>query len=333
VQGVAVDRVLVPHRPRRQVGPPRGVRRISEGHARIGTTPRPALRGWDGPGQPGLDFRLRANGEHLARGHDGRREGVTPGGTEPMVGYLFGHLYFERARREKGRALRPRCEKELWLGRSAHSSWTPSDQVSRVGRQVPCLSRAARHPRSPLLLQALPESRMILLVRDPQRRHLLEDGRSQGGAVWCEKAQKGRGQQKHTHLRGRQSRTAFVKSQAKRYDRGSWSGAQEPRRPRRTEGPGRYEDLVADTPGSICAGSTATLGIPAEEAEHRPRGREARLGEHPAGRRGGRQVFYRKGRRRGGWTERPDAPTRRDGRKHNRARPRPYYPGERQPPG
>lgn len=89
---------------------------------------------------------------------------------EPLVGELFGHLYYVRAR--------DRRDKTLILGDDHRTSWL------KLIRTFVLESAEARFPEAknnylvikepngsigaPLLMEALPESRMICLVRDPR---------------------------------------------------------------------------------------------------------------------------------------------------------------------
>jgi hypothetical protein len=92
--------------------------------------------------------------------------------NEPLVGYLFGHLYYERGWTRQD-------TKHFILGDDYGESW-----VSSI-RSLVLDGGAARFPEraekgylvikephgsigAPLLMKALPESRMIFLVRDPR---------------------------------------------------------------------------------------------------------------------------------------------------------------------
>jgi Sulfotransferase family len=330
VQGVAVDRVL--YRTARGVkwGLARAWRRISRGMRRIGKPQdRPSGGGTDPANLVWIFGSARTGSTWLGammadvRGHSWWHE--------PMVGYLFGHLYFERARaRRKDAHFVLGGEKELWLGPVRHFV------LDSVGTRFFGIGGdrylVVKEPHgtlgSPLLLQALPESRMILLVRDPRDVISSKMDAAREGS-WAEKAQKGRGQQKkNTSADDRPD--AFVKSQAKRYAR-LMELAQEAFDAH--EGPKvlvRYEDLVADTPG-IMRRVYSTLGIPAEEAEL-ARVVEKHAWENIPGKEKGAGKFYRKGSP-GGWTE--DLTPEQAGMVASITAPvlARYYPGERQPPG
>lgn len=93
--------------------------------------------------------------------------------NEPLVGYLFGHLYYERAEPRQDRNL------HLILANDYRETWL------NAARDLVLQGAAARFPErtengyvvikephgsvgAPLLVEALPESRMVFLVRDPR---------------------------------------------------------------------------------------------------------------------------------------------------------------------
>ena len=220
---------------------------------------------------------------------------------EPMVGYLFGHLYFERSRaRRRDEHFVLGGERELWIGPVRRFV------LDSVGTRFPGIGGGkylvVKEPHgtlgAPLLLQALPESRMILLVRDPRDVISSKMDAAREGS-WAERAQKSRGQQKkNTSADDRPD--AFVKSQAKRYVRlmeiaqGAFDAH---------DGPKvlvRYEDLVADTLKAMRR-VYSTLGIPADEADL-ARVVEKHAWENIPAKKKGAGTFYRKGGA-GGWRE------------------------------
>jgi hypothetical protein len=141
------------------------------------------------------------------------------GWPEPMVGYLFGHLYYERAadRHDDDRFILG-GDKELWLNPvRAFVLDSAKARFPEVAEKSGYLIVKEPHGTqgAPLLMQALPESRMILLVRDPrdvvasQMDLAREDGRVRQVA-------KKRGQaKKNTSADERPD--AFVKGHATRY--------------------------------------------------------------------------------------------------------------------
>src|SRR5215210_8147131 len=136
---------------------------------------------------------------------------------EPMVGYLFGHLYYERARsRRENEHFVLGGDKSLWLGPVRR--FVLDSASARFPELVDRGYLVIKEPHgtlgAPLLTEALPESRMILLVRDPRDVISSKMDAAREGS-WAEEAQKRRGQEKNTSADRRPN--AFVKSQAKRY--------------------------------------------------------------------------------------------------------------------
>ena len=95
--------------------------------------------------------------------------------NEPLVGALFGNLYYERAGHRIGKPGR-----DYILGERYRESWLGSIRVF-VLREASARFPEASGPDNylvvkepngsfgaPLLMEALPQSRMILLVRDPR---------------------------------------------------------------------------------------------------------------------------------------------------------------------
>jgi hypothetical protein len=141
------------------------------------------------------------------------------GWPEPMVGYLFGHLYYERAanRHDDDRFILG-GNKELWLNPlRAFILDSAKARFPEVAEKRGYLVIKEPHGTqgAPLLMQALPESRMILLVRDPRDAVASQmDLAREGGRV--RQAAKRRGiEKKNTSADERPD--AFVKSHATRY--------------------------------------------------------------------------------------------------------------------
>jgi hypothetical protein len=94
---------------------------------------------------------------------------------EPLVGALFGNLYYDRAKHLIGKP-----GKHYILGDSYRESWLESMRAFVLKEATGRFPEAAgagnylviKEPNgslgAPLLMEALPESRMILLVRDPR---------------------------------------------------------------------------------------------------------------------------------------------------------------------
>jgi hypothetical protein len=141
------------------------------------------------------------------------------GWPEPMVGYLFGHLYYERAadRHDDDRFILG-GDKELWL--NALRTFVLDSAKARFPevtekRGYLVIKEPHGTQGAPLLMEALPESRMILLVRDPRDAVASQlDLAREGGRV--RQAAKKRGiEKKNTSADERPD--AFVRSHATRY--------------------------------------------------------------------------------------------------------------------
>ncbi len=221
---------------------------------------------------------------------------------EPLVGHLFGNLYYERAghRGEDEHFILGARYKDLWL-----------DTVRRFVLD----SAAARFPEvadggyliikepqgsmgAPLLMEALPESRMILLVRDP-RDVVASNLDAHKKGTWTADLMRKGGKEKPPSLA--ESRPdAFVKGQAKRYvrDVGNAKLAYDAHVGRKVLV--KYEDLRADTLNTM-KHIYAGLEIPVEEAEL-TRSVEKHSWENIPEEEKGEGKFHRKAKP-GGWRE------------------------------
>ena len=94
--------------------------------------------------------------------------------NEPLVGYLFGHTYYERA---EARAEDPTdrhfilgTDRPTWLRSIRH--FVLDGATARFPERIDGGYLVIKEPHgslgAPLLMEALPESRMIFLVRDPR---------------------------------------------------------------------------------------------------------------------------------------------------------------------
>ena len=182
---------------------------------------------------------------------------------EPMVGLLFGYLYYVWADEKRYKT------KHFIMGRY-RESWLRSirnfvlDGARTVHPELPeneylVIKEPNGSIGAPLLMEALPESRMILLVRDPRDVVASSmDAHRQGG--W------------HYERRNLQRSLAdedpddFVKNRANKY---LWSVGNSKQAYEAHEGPKvlvRYEELRADTVGTMKR-IYSTLGIPIDEGE------------------------------------------------------------------
>jgi hypothetical protein len=187
---------------------------------------------------------------------------------EPNVGFLFGYTYYVWAHEGQ------RGAKNFILGRHKES-WLRSIRnfvLDEARTRFPTLSDdeylVVKEPNgsvgAPLLMEALPESRMILLVRDPRDvAASTMDARRRGG--WSYE------RNKKLYLEGQRipaddDPDAFVENPANHYLRnvGNSKLAYEAHRGRKALV--KYEDLRADTLATM-RHIYSSLGIPVDEGE------------------------------------------------------------------
>ena len=188
--------------------------------------------------------------------------------NEPLVGALFGNLYYDRAKHLIGRG-----GKHYILGDAYRESWLRSirafvlrEASARFPEAVgPSNYLVVKEPNgssgAPLLSEALPESRMILLIRDPRDVVASSMGaRREGGWKYARRARMGVGPLAEEDL------DAFVRSRAQDYSKriAHTKQAYEAHRGRKVLV--RYEELRANTVTTmrrICS----TLELPVNEEE------------------------------------------------------------------
>lgn len=184
--------------------------------------------------------------------------------NEPLVGYLYGHTYYERAEQRKD-------EKHFVLGDAYKDIWLGSARnlvLDGIDARFPEVSEKSfaviKEPHgaigAPLLMEALPESRIIFLVRDPR-----DVAASALDASWITRRRETQREEKR-RTRAQQNPDAFLKNRAQSYlqDIKYVNHAYEAHRGHKVLV--RYEDLRADTLGTmrrICS----TLELPAGEKE------------------------------------------------------------------
>lgn len=182
--------------------------------------------------------------------------------NEPQVGTLFGRFYNEQGRHLRGR-------KHFALG-GDRQTWIPPMRRFILDLSSTKLPGVARDPRkymvvkepngsigAPLIVEALPESKMIFLLRDPRDAVASKlDGRRPGG--WNRRRNESGKQQVDEN--------AMVGNLARGYmrDIGSTSEAYEAHRGDKVTI--RYEDLRDDTLGTMKR-IYSTLNLPLNEEE------------------------------------------------------------------
>jgi sulfotransferase family protein len=221
---------------------------------------------------------------------------------EPWVGALFGNHYYRDVDERKHRA--PQFilgrHREAWLRSIRHFI------LDMAGTIFPALSEddylIIKEPNgsigAPLMMEALPESRMILLARDP--RDVIAssmDARSEGG--WNYE------RNKQMYLEGRKVSSsddpdAFAEGRAKRYFEGMGKAKKAYDAHRGKKVLVRYEELRADTLGTMKR-MYSTLGIAVDEEELK-RVVEKHSWENIPEEEKGEGKFYRKASP-GGWRE------------------------------
>jgi hypothetical protein len=221
---------------------------------------------------------------------------------EPMVGRLFGEFY-ARSPQENRRS------GDFIMGEPIRRGWTRSIRnfvLDGAGYSNPRTGAddylIIKEPNgsigAPLLMEALPESRMVLLVRDPRDvvASVLDAAREGG---WLYESRNGGGASKKRVAAEKRPR-AFAGERARVYRRGVRNAKEAYDAHGGPKALIRYEDLVADTPGTMRR-LYAALGIDANPDELE-RAVEKHAWENVPQEEKGKGKFYRKGRP-GGWRE------------------------------
>jgi hypothetical protein len=223
---------------------------------------------------------------------------------EPLVGALFGNLYYDRAEHRVGKS-----GKHYILGRDYADSWLSSirtfvlnEATARFPEAVgPGNYLVVQEPNgsvgAPLLMEALPESRMILLIRDPRDVVASSmDARRKGG--WQYENRNMRDQKRASRVD--RDPDAFIRWRANSYLKVISNAKEAFDSHKGHKVLVRYENLRADTLGQMkCIYST--LEIPVNEKKL-ARAVEKHSWENIPEEKKGEGKFYRKATP-GGWQE------------------------------
>jgi hypothetical protein len=223
---------------------------------------------------------------------------------DPLLGYLFGHLYYERAAHLIGKE-----SKTFILGGGYRDSWLKSIRtfvLSEATVRFPEVVASndylvVKEPNgsigAPLLMEALPESRMILLVRDPRDVAASSmDARRKGG--WQYENRNKEDQERESL--SEKDPNAFIRKRASNYLQYISKAKEAYDAHEGRKALVRYEDLRADTLGEMKR-LYASLEIPVEEKELTRAVKKHSWENIPAEEKG-EGKFYRKAKP-GGWRE------------------------------
>jgi hypothetical protein len=187
---------------------------------------------------------------------------------EPWVGALFGNYYYRGVaeRKHKTPHFIMGRHRETWIGSIRHfvldGAWANFPTFPEDGYLI--IKEPNGSIGAPLLMEALPESRMVLLVRDP--RDVVAsamDARSEGG--WNYE------RNKKLYLEGRKKTSskdpdAFAEGRAKRYLEGMGKAKEAYDAHRGRKALVKYEDLRADALGTMKR-MYSELGVGVDEEE------------------------------------------------------------------
>jgi len=185
---------------------------------------------------------------------------------EPWVGTLFGNFYYGQ---DKGRRQNPQfimgSHRESWLGSIRNFVLDASAVTFPKLKATDYL--VIKEPNgsigAPLMMEALPESRMVLLVRDP--RDVIAsslDARREGG--WHFEKNKGR-LYKERKEPPKKGSLKFAEGRAQNYLQGMGNAKQAYDAHEGRKVLVKYEDLRADTLGTMKR-LYSTLGVPVDES-------------------------------------------------------------------
>jgi hypothetical protein len=185
--------------------------------------------------------------------------------NEPLVGNLFGNFYYFRVgdSRLGKHYILGEPYKETWLGPMRDlvlgGAAARFPEVSEGGYLI--IKEPNGSIGSPLLMEALPESRMIFLLRDPRDVVASSmDARSEGSWLAGRREAQGRAS------KSERNPNTYVRTRANSYLQQIEKTSQAYSAHRGRKVMVRYEELRADTLGTMKR-IYATLGIPVDEGE------------------------------------------------------------------
>lgn len=187
---------------------------------------------------------------------------------EPAVGELFGNFYYERKPNREGNHYILGGRKNTWL--MPLRSFVLEAASLKFPEVVDKGFLAAKEPASaigaPLIMQALPESRMIFLVRDPRDVAASSlDAQKEGSWFREQRKRKGAADQ-HPEPPTGERLNAHVERNARKYRTNVEKARQAYEAHGGPKALVKYEDLRADTLGEMKR-IYSTLGIPFDQRE------------------------------------------------------------------
>jgi hypothetical protein len=220
--------------------------------------------------------------------------------SEPLVGALFGEFYYVRAAYKKGdMSIMGRRYRDVWLRsiRSIVLDGATARYPGLTGGGYLVIKEPHGSIGAPLLMEALPESRMVFLVRDPRDVAASALDGHRGGS-WTTRHRMWEGKKRETTADT--DPDAFVRQRARVYlqDVGNAKEAYDAHSGRKVLV--RYEDLRADTLATMKR-VYAGLEIPVRE-EELARVVDEHSWENIPEEQRGEGKFYRKAKP-GGWSE------------------------------